>query len=265
MLTQKARHLNRLLGSETPLSRIGAKEVDGYVATRLEEGAARSTIHKELSTLRGTLRLAKRRGEFPADIDQVMPIDFAAQYKPKKRALSFAEASKLLAALAPKRAALVCFLLATGATYPSEVVNFRRSDADTKRWLVHLRGTKRETRDRRVPVVAFARGWLEQALPFAPFERWSNIRRDLHAACDEAQIARCSPNDLRRTLATLLRAHGVEPHLIGNVLGHADSRMVERVYGRLAPEQLASLLEARIGVPQWYKQPKNLAKARRNA
>lgn len=61
MLAKKSRHLTRLLGAETRLSRIDAGAIDGYVATRLEEGAARSTVQKELVTLRGALRLAPNR------------------------------------------------------------------------------------------------------------------------------------------------------------------------------------------------------------
>jgi len=246
MLTQKARHLNRLLGADTRLSRIGAAEIDGYVQDRLKEGASRSTVHKELVTLRGALRLAKRRGEYARDLGEVMPLDFSVKYKPKTRALSFTEIRSLLAKLPAPRRALVGFLIATGATYPSELARLRPSDVDVTRWRVRLRGTKRDSRDRVVPIVAFARPWVEAALPYLPFARWSNIRRDLHQACDAAKIARCSPNDLRRTLATLLRAHGVEPQLLAPMLGHADSRMVERVYGRLAPDQLQHLIDDRV-------------------
>src|SRR5215468_10336116 len=42
-------------------------------------------------------------------------------------------------------------------------------------------------------------------------------------------------NDLRRTCLSWLRASGVAPHLLAPVAGHVDSRMVERVYGRLQP------------------------------
>ena len=252
MLGVKARQLTRVLGSETPLARIDAKAVDDFIAVRLREGASRSTVHKEIVTLRGALRLAKRRGEYNRDVADVMPLDFSVKYKPRERALSEKEIAKLLAALPARRAAVVAFLLATGATYPSEVENLRKGDVDRKRWFVLLRGTKRESRYRRVPIVAFARPWLtfamEHATGKAPavFERWTNVRRDLRAACDAASIAKVSPNDLRRTLATLLRARGVEPSVIGQVLGHADSRMVEKVYGRITPEQLAHLLDERL-------------------
>ncbi len=246
MLHVKGRQLTRVLGKDTPLEFIDAEAVDRYVATRLKEKAARTTIHKELVTLRGALRLAKRHGKYHKDLAEVMPIDFSPQYKPKERALSEKEIKRLLAALPPKRAAIVAFLLATGATYPSEVVNLRKGDVDKKNWMVRLRGTKRETRDRKVPIVDFARPWLELALRHLPFEPWANVRRDLHKACDEAKIAHCSPNDLRRSVATLMRARGVEPSLLGAFLGHNDSRMAERVYERLAPEQLAHLLDQRL-------------------
>lgn len=271
MLGIKARQLTRVLGSETRLSRIGAAEVDTFVSTRLSEGASRATIYKELSTLRGALKLAARRDEYPHVVAAVMPLDFAIQYRPRERALSEHEIELLLAELPEERAAVVAFILATSATYPSELASLVASDVDVKAWTVRLRGTKAEGRYRTVPIVDFARPWIRRALPFVPFTPWTNVRRDLRDACsrlstcakcrakgERAPVKDCascrntptfapvSPNDLRRTLATQLRARGVEPQLIAPVLGHADSRMVERVYGRIAPERLAHLLDGRL-------------------
>lgn len=248
MLEVKGRQLQRILGKHTPLSRIDAHAVDRYVAKRLSElvdgdgkqrKGARSTVHKELSTLRGTLRLAKRHGRYPRDLAEVMP-EFSAKYTPKTRKLSMAEIGKLLKALPKPKAAIVAFILATGATYPSEAG--KGLQVDMKRWLVHLPGTKRETRNRTIPVVKFARPWLRLAMQSFPFQTWSNVRRDIHLACDKAKIARCCPTDLRRSVASLMRAHGVPPSLIGKFLGHKDSRMAERVYGQLEPTELARLL-----------------------
>ncbi len=248
-LTVKGKALERVVGKDTPLHKITAAVVDAYIARRLKEGRERSTIYKELSTLRGTLKLARRQGYDCPPIDEVMPLDFSARYKPKERALSMREIEALLTAFAdkPKRQAVVAFLLATGATYPSELAQLQpKNDINKEKWLVRLRGTKRQTRDRWVPIVKHARVWLEVATPYLPFEVWNNVRKDLHAACDRAGILHCSPNDLRRTAGTLLRAEGVEPHLIGAFLGQKDGRMAERVYGRLAPDQLANLLDKRL-------------------
>lgn len=255
-LTVKGKNLERLLGAKTPLSTISARVVDAYINKRLREAAeknqtgVRSTVYKELVTLRGAMKLARRQGYACRPVEEVMPLDFSPKYKPKERALSEAEIASLLKTLDPHRAAVVAFILATGATYPSEVQNLRKGDVDQEKWMVRLRGTKRDTRDRKVPIVSFAREWLRQAVVYMPFAPWKNVRHDLHNACDEAGIARCSPNDLRRSVATLLRARGVEPSLIGTYLGHADSRMAERVYGRLAPDQLAHLLEQRLTATQ---------------
>jgi hypothetical protein len=64
-----------------------------------------------------------------------------------------------------------------------------------------------------------------------------------------AGIERCSPNDLRRTFATWMRADGVPPNLIGSMMGHADSRMVERVYARLGIEALGAAVAQALGLP----------------
>lgn len=177
MLKSKARHLTRVLGAETPLARVDAQCIDAFVTQRLKEGASRSTVQKELVTLRGALKLARRRRKYPYSLDQVMP-EFSAKYRPRERALSLAEVSALRAALPAKRAALVGLIVATAATYPSELRTMRRGDVDLKAGFVRLRGTKRETRDRKVPVVDFARAWVAEALPYLPFEPWANIRRD---------------------------------------------------------------------------------------
>jgi hypothetical protein len=119
---------------------------------------------------------------------------------------------------------------------------------------VLVRGTKRSTRYRTVTVVSdAARSLLEYALRYAAgtggllFLPWASARRDLLAARKQAGIPRCSPNDLRRTCATWLGAAGVPPDLLAPVMGHADTRMVERVYGRLPVQTLASRIAAAIG------------------
>jgi hypothetical protein len=72
----KVGHLVRLLGAESRLASVDARAVDRYIETRLAEGAARNTIQKELVALRGTLKVAKRRGEFAGDIPAIMPNGF---------------------------------------------------------------------------------------------------------------------------------------------------------------------------------------------
>ena len=83
----------------------------------------------------------------------------------------------------------------------------------------------------------------------ALFQPWGNVRRDLADACEEAKIERCSPNDLRRTFASWQVEAGVPLFPIAQAMGHKDTRMLERVYGRQTPEQLAALMARAMGLP----------------
>jgi integrase len=256
MYVTKGKQLVRVLGKDTPIMTIDATVIDDYVSTRIKEGTERTTIQKELSVLRGTLRWAKRRGKYTRDLDEVMP-EFSPKYKPKSRKLTMDELGKLLAELEPHRAAIVAYLVASGCTYPSEVIPFRKGDVDFDAGTIRIRGTKRESRDRLIPIVEPFRELLEFAVRFTPFERWSNIRRDMHAACARAGIQKLCPTDLRRTFGNVLRACGVEPQLIGPMMGQIDGRMAERVYGRLTPQQLAALIGQRLAsAPELPRTPR---------
>jgi hypothetical protein len=70
------------------------------------------------------------------------------------------------------------------------------------------------------------------------------VRRDLHLAWAQAGIEACSPNDLRRTYAKWMRLARVPAEIVAPTMGHRDTRMVERVYGRLSPEEIGALLSA---------------------
>ncbi len=250
----KAGHLLRVLGEGFPLARLDGAAVDAFVGQRREEGASEHTISKELIALRGALKLAKRRKLWRGDVGEVMPIGFAPEYKPKRRFLTLDELQRLLAELTPDRAARVAFTVSVAATW-SDTDRATREDISADLSEVRVRGEKTAYRARTVPIVAsWQRSLLEHALTYAQgtegrlFTPWRNVRRDLHEACARAKIPPCSPNDLRRTCATWLRADGVPADLIGSVLGHADSRMVERVYGRLSPEILRARLEKSLGL-----------------
>jgi integrase len=273
----KAGHWSRLLETDPqgkpspfPLAKLQARDVDSYISTRRNEAVQESTIHKELITLRAALKLAKRAGIWKGDIAEILPVGFAPEYKPRECALAPGELRLLLDQLTPDRAARAAFIIATSANRKESELA-RREDVAADKSQVLIRGTKRVWRHRVVPIVAgFQRELLEFALEHAKgpgdpmFVCWENVRRDLDAACLRIEkklnpgfdhgpeklskrlrlvppnrFASVSPNDLRRTTATWLRALGVPPHLIAPVVGHKDSRMVERVYGRLPIDDLA--------------------------
>lgn len=244
---KKSGHPLRILGSDTPLAKIDAATMDAYVSTRRGEGASEHTLSKELTTVRQALDLARRRGKYTLDPAIVVP-KVSARYVPCERWLTVDEVRRLLSTLTPDHAAQVAWMCAVGGDW-SAVARALRSDVTGDGQYVRVRGSKKATRDRVVPLVLDAsRELLEFALEHAEgkgdalFTPWGKVNRDLEAACVRVSIAKCSPNDFRRTLGHWLRAAGVPPHLIAQVLGHSTSAMAERVYARPSPAVLGELL-----------------------
>jgi integrase len=252
---KKSGHWIRIFGEGFLVASLAAPAIDDFISQRRGEEASDSTIHKELTTLRRALKRAKRAKLWRGDIDEVFPTQFSPAYKPRERALAYEEFPKLLDQLTPDRAARVAFMVLTSAEQGASD-RAQRGDIRSDRTAVVLRGTKNANRQREVPITLF---WQHLVLPFVIanargegpdlFRPWQNIRRDLHAACDRANIAHCSPNDLRRTFGRWMRMAGVEPQLIAPAMGHADSRMVERVYGRLSSQELGTLIARQAGQP----------------
>lgn len=256
MYRAKAGHFVRVLdANHFPLKRLHGGHVDGYITQRRAEGASENTIHKEIVTLRASLKLALRRRIWNGDPAAVCPVAFAPEYKPRRRWLPKDELQLLLRELLPDRAARVAFIVATSACW-SESDRVLR--ADVRGNVVLIRGTKRATRFREVPIVtAEQKELLRYALAHAGgqdgalFRPWGNVRHDLQAACARAGIEPCSPNDLRRTCAKWLRVAGVPIELLAPVMGHADTKMVELVYGRLETSELATLIQRSLdGAPK---------------
>jgi integrase len=239
-------HLTRVLGNDTPIAELDAAEVDRYLTARHGEGASSQTRWKELCTLRGTLKLMRRHRKYPHPLDEVMPEDFAGRSSAAGTAfLTEAQLQKLMGKLQPKRAAVCAFIVATGADLGSIEVA-QKKDIDLKKGLALVRGTKNKNRWRTVPILEPFRELLETSMQFMPFATWGNVRRDLAAACRRAKVPKVTPRDLRRSHGKILRLRGIEPQLIAPMLGHADARMVERVYGKLEPAELAKLIGQRL-------------------
>lgn len=269
MYDVKTRHIASLMGEDTLLAWIDAATVDDYLDARLKAGASRNTLGKEITTLRGMLKIARREGKFDRSLDTILPTEWSIDYEPRERALSMDELQRLLAYLespnikkqgggtvrnTANQAAMVAFIVASNARL-SEAYRAERGHIGKEAITVPITKTKRKTgvKARQVPITKLSRWLVEEVLRGTEgrkgllFDPWANIQRDLADACESLGIDRCSPNDLRRTYGTWLRAAGVAPQLIGNAMGHTDSRMVERIYGRLKPEDLKKLITEAVG------------------
>lgn len=240
--TRKIGHVSRLLG-DVELATLTRSDLERYADARIAEDASRSTIAKELQSLRTAAKCI--------DIAVPgLPVELRGAYVPRKRWLPVPEYRRLLAALpAPRRDYLVAFC-GLGVR-DSELYAITREDvlkAD-----VHVRGTKTRRANRHIPLAGAAAEVLRRrakaARPRSPlFPVWKNIRRDLRAACTRATVAGearklptvepVSPNDLRRTFTSWCCNAGVDALVCARLLGHAGTRMVAEVYGQLSTSTL---------------------------
>lgn len=219
-----------------------------YIDARQAEGVANTTILKELRVWGGAWKLALRNGKVLAPWETIKP-ELDDDHEDRDRWMTPLELVGLATILPRHRMAAVAFSCATGCD-PSALFRVQTGDVAKDYTTVHIRGTKRRSRLRDVPIpLPEQRTLLQWAVENADngiggrlFSAWPNLRNDVAKACETLGIPRCSPNDWRRTYAKWLRMVGVQPQLIGAAMGHADSRMIERVYGRLPADALAALL-----------------------
>lgn len=239
---QRAGHLVRLLGS-VPLSALHLDQVQSYLDSRVEEGAARETVRKEVCVLRRALDLAHRRGlpgPLPAD---VLP-RFRTRYVPRKRWLTVAQVEELASHLELKRRIWLLVAVYTGARL-SELIGMEWKDVDFDTGQVHVRGRKTVQSDRMVPLHPRLLSLLSRRRKVRGpiLAQWNNVRRDLAVACKHLGILTVTPNDLRRTFASWLVQAGESSYVVSQLLGHSSSQMVERVYGRLAQKTLRDAVQ----------------------
>ena len=268
MVGVKSGHLLRLLGA----TEVGALTIDSiqtFIETRLGEGAARETIRKELSVFRQVLKLAQDRGRLRQDPRLLFP-RFRVRYVPRERHLTKDEAQRLFQELPQKRRLWVLIAVILGARL-SEVESVTWADFDLKGGWVRLRGTKTSGSDRRVPIPVSIVPILEavevKAGPVVA--HWSNVRRDLADACRRAGIATVTPNDLRRTFASWMKQQGEDSAVVAKLMGHASTRMVDLVYGRLNEENFRTAarrlpcLELPAPGSKWVAEPARKERTRR--
>lgn len=250
MYRQKGGHLVRLLG-DRDVRALSQHDVLGYVNARLDEGAARETVRKELVTLRQSLKLAK--------VPLTCLPTFRVRYVPRKRYLTQDEFRALLASFgtggargdrpaATHRQLWITVAVLTGGR-DSEVSGLRWEHLNWTERTVFLPGAKTKDAARVVPlhpVLGAVLAPLRQRTGLV-VGTWSNVRRDIAAACRRCKIAHATPNDLRRTFASWMKQAGVDSKAVAVLLGHGSTRMVDLVYGHLDAAALRRAVSALPG------------------
>ena len=247
---QKLGHFIRVWGSQMSLLEIVPAVCDTYVAQRRSESASPHTVVKEFSCLSQVLKLARRAGCYPHQIEALRPLDLKPRYTPRKRALPPDEVRRLLRCCSRRLRTFVEVTVAL-ALRRSEALRLAPEDIDLVGGTARVRGTKTEESDAVLPILIPVHSLIEDALPNLPIKvnekgEYENLIRDLEAACERAGIERCTPNDLRRSNATILNEAGVPLEFIRRMLRHTTSRMVETVYGKPRPSAIAANIEPHL-------------------
>lgn len=255
MYEEKAGTLTRILEDEPRrplrLGLIDGSTFESYLAIRraqfLEDRGrpiTESNLYKEWVTFRQILKGAWRAQRFKLDPGSLKPAHFSAQYRPRDTYLTEAQANALLGELEGDRRRTVAFVLGTGARRRE----WERAQAgDLTSDEVHLRGTKTEKSDRRIPILKPTAKWCRMA-GSPPFPRWQNARRDIHAACDRAKVPRCTWNDLRRTFASRLALAGIQSDVGRRMMGHGSELMWNLVYAKASTEGLREMAQRQLRV-----------------
>ncbi len=253
---RRAGHFLHAWGEAFRMERIDARLVEEYIAAR-ESGTVeiapvkQITVHDELGTLRGILKVAKHHGLWRGEIVEVMPIAYARKHTPKKRAPSPEEVKKLMEQFPMFRSSQIAYIVATGCRI-SESFRARRADVNKELSTVHIHGTKTVYADDDIPITRITREWLEWAVANAPgkdklFSPWGKYWRDWKAACVRAGIEQITPNDLRRSLGHWHRTAGAHVPDVARMLRHGDDRLAQTTYARIGAETQVAVLERQLG------------------
>ena len=149
---------------------------------------------------------------------------------------------------------LVAAALLTGCRY-AEITNLVVDDFNRDSGTIRIR-TSKSGKPRYVVLSDEGRHFFEHevhekkrdTLVFvkANGQRWKRAdqRRPLLAACNKIALEDVTFHGFRHTYASRLAMKGVPFAVIAAQLGHADTRMVEKHYGHLAPNYIADTVRA---------------------
>jgi integrase len=239
-------------------SKNGAKKPNFRELDKTDHEAIRrrrASANRTLTVLKAALNRAWREGKIASDDPWRRVEPFEEADAARVRYLTVAEAIRLLNACEPGFRRLAQAALATGARY-GELIALRVSDFNPDSGTIHVR-TSKSGKGRHIVLneegTALFRSLTvgksgdalllmrADGLPWKP----AHQARPMAEACKQAKIAPpASFHVLRHTWASLAVMNGAPLMVVARNLGHADTRMVERHYGHLAPSYISDAIRA---------------------
>ncbi len=215
----------------------------------------RDSVNRTLTTLKAALNVSFREGKAPSDAEWKRVQAFRAVVGARTQWLTIEQARKLLTGCPPDFAMLVRAALLTGARY-GELCRLKVSDyrADSATLFISQSKSGKAryinlNSDGRAFFGEIARGRqpseiLLKRADGTPWERHNQIRR-IAAACSSAGIAPAiSFHEIRHTWASLSIMAGMPLQVAAQMMGHSDTRMVEKHYGHMSRTFVAQQVEA---------------------
>jgi integrase len=206
-----------------------------------------ASANRSLTQLKAALNLAWREGRTPSDAAWRRVRPFKGVDVARTRFLSIEECRRLINAATPEFRRLVQAALATGCRYGElSRLQVRDFDPDSGTVAIHISKTGRP---RRVILASegialfrelcAGRAGDEILLRRENGQPWhtSNQAAPMREACEHARIIPPAAfHCLRHTYASLCVMNGMPLTVVARNLGHADSKITERVYSHLAPD-----------------------------
>ena len=225
--------------------------------------ARRASANRTWTVLRAALNLAFAHDKIDSDKAWRRVKPFRGVERQRQRYLTLAEAKRLDNAIDPELRSLWRSALQTGARYGQlialTVADFnpdagtlrlcsRKGDGTEKVFHAHLTAEAQRFFDR----LCAGRNADDLLFSRANGTSWgkSHQIRPLQEASAKAKISPPATfHTARHTFASHSVMNGVPLLVVAQALGHADTRMVERHYGHLAPSYAASAIRA--GAPKF--------------
>lgn len=200
---------------------------------------SRGTQRKYHAAMSSFCQYLKLRNVIPHN--PMRDVKAPAPAKPRQRHLEHADVLRIVEALEEPYRSIVALMHGSGIEV-SVVLALKQRDIDLKRQQVHARGTKTSARDRLVLVEPWVlpflnrctRGLLPNAPLFPGINRWT-VSDKHRVACAALGIEDYQLRDARHTYAVRAIRSGASFEVVAQQLGHADTSMAVRVYGRFKP------------------------------
>jgi len=221
-----------------------------YFAKRETQGISQGSVWTELGHLQSALNFAAKTRM----IDRAPRVWRPEKPETDKRILSHNEAHALIESAREAHVRLaITLLLGTGARVGA-ILDLTWDRVDIERGVINLRLADSVTRKGRavVPMNRTTRAALSVAKPAALTDyvieyggrRVKSIRKGFTAAVQRAEIGHVRIHDLRHTAAVTMLAAGIPIEKVAQVLGHSNTAVTYRTYGRYLPEHMQDAVDS---------------------